>query len=412
MRIIRLTESDLTRIVKTVIKEQELMPFAYQYTRDRQSNQTAPAKENINPKNLKVGSGGNSNPNQVADVKKLQQKLMDLGLLNINSPSGYFGDKTKQALDAYNKSGAAAGAAAGGAAGSSSATQDLPFKTREEGNAFRKWLNDNYPPVARSFKLDPVGSHTNDYIKTAFNTKIPKRSTTWGQFYLTQTGVKLSGTADGKVSGTSGDKVSGTSGDKGTSTNMGFIIIFAFPTYKPALEKGDPLSDFYSTMVKTLTGNEPTKALAFGHGGCVVIDSTGNSVLYEFGRYDNVKKGYGKVLSTNLGKIAKIQNGKLMNSSEVATKAKTKTHGEGPKQPMNAVVYRLPDPSAAIKYANVKEREYDFTDANATDEDANCGTFAVQVAKAGGAMMPSVCIPIPRALIQTLRPLSLEYIEV
>ena len=121
---------------------------------------------NINPKNLKFGDRGD-------DVKKLQQKLMDLGLLNINSPSGYFGDITKQALDAYNKSGAAAGAAAGGAAGSSSATQDLPFKTREEGNAFRKWLNDNYPPVARSFKLDPVGSHTNDYIKTAFNTKIP-----------------------------------------------------------------------------------------------------------------------------------------------------------------------------------------------------------------------------------------------
>ena len=402
MRIIRLTESDLTRIVKTVIKEQELMPFAYQYTRDRQVNQTAPAKENINPKNLKVGDGGKYNPNQVADVKKLQQKLMDLGLLNINSPSGYFGDITKQALDAYNKS---------GAAGSSSATQDLPFKTREEGNAFRKWLNDNYPPVARSFKLDPVGSHTNDYIKTAFNTKIPKRSTTWGQFYLTQTGVKLSGTADGKVSGTSGDKVSGTSGDKGTSTNMGFIIIFAFPTYKPALEKGDPLSDFYSTMAKAVSGNEPTKAPPFGHGGCVVIDSTGNSILYEFGRYEGAKKGFGKVLSANLGKIAKIQNGKLMNSSEVAAKAKAKTHGQGPQQPMDAVVYRLPDPSAAMKYANVKEREYDFTDMNTTDEDANCGTFAVQVAKAGGAMMPPVCAPIPRALIATLRPLSFEFIQ-
>ena len=221
----------------------------------------------------------------------------------------------------------------------------------------------------------------------------------------------MSGTADGKVSGTSGDKVSGTSGDKGTSTNMGFIIIFAFPTYKPALEKGDPLSDFYSTMAKAVSGNEPTKAPPFGHGGCVVIDSTGNSILYEFGRYEGAKKGFGKVLSANLGKIAKIQNGKLMNSSEVAAKAKAKTHGQGPQQPMDAVVYRLPDPSAAMKYANVKEREYDFTDMNTTDEDANCGTFAVQVAKAGGAMMPPVCAPIPRALIATLRPLSLEFIQ-
>ena len=412
MRIIRLTESDLTRIVKTVIKEQELMPFAYQYTRDRQANQTARAKENINPKNLKVGDGGQYNPDEVADVKKLQQKLIDLGLLNIKTPTGYFGDKTQVALDAYNKSGAtgaAAGAESGAAAGSSSTTQDLPFKNKAEGNAFRKWMNDNYSPIAKKFDLDREGSHTNATIKKMFNAPISeKTSTTWGQLYLRQTGGKVSGSADGKVSGTSGS----TPSKPETKPQGGFIIIFAFPTYKPALEKGDPLSDFYSTMVKTLTGNEPTKALAFGHGGCVVIDSTGNSVLYEFGRYDNVKKGYGKVLSTNLGKIAKIQNGKLMNSSEVATKAKTKTHGEGPKQPMNAVVYRLPDPSAAIKYANVKEREYDFTDANATDEDANCGTFAVQVAKAGGAMMPSVCIPIPRALIQTLRPLSLEYIEV
>jgi hypothetical protein len=397
MRIIRLTESDLTRIVKTVIKEQELMPYAYQYTRDRQANQTEKAKENINPKNLKVGSGGRSYPSQVADVKKLQQKLMDLGLLNINSPSGYFGDKTKQALDSYNKTGAT-----GAVAGNSPTTSDSPFKNREEGNAFRKWLNDNYPTVARSFKLDPVGSHTNDYIKNAFNTKIPKGSGTWGQLYLRQTG--------GKVSGTSGDKV--------TSTNMGFIIIFAFPLYKPGLDKGDPISDFYAKMAKAVSGVEPTKAPAFGHGGCVIIDSSGNSILYEFGRYDGAKKGFGKVLSTNLGKIAKIQNGQLINAEEVASKAKTKTHGDGPKSAMEAVVLNLPNPSEAISYANVKEREYDFTDMSTSDEDANCGTFALQVGKAGGAAgkfgvpLPPACVPIPRALITTLRPLSLEFIQV
>jgi len=61
----------------------------------------------------------------------------------------------------------------------------LPFKTKEEGNAFRKWLNDNYPGVAKKFELDRVGSHTNAYIKNAFNAKIGKTSRTWGQYYLT-----------------------------------------------------------------------------------------------------------------------------------------------------------------------------------------------------------------------------------
>jgi hypothetical protein len=61
----------------------------------------------------------------------------------------------------------------------------LPFKTKEEGNAFRKWLNDNYPGVAKNFELDRVGSHTNAYIKNAFNAKIGKTSRTWGQYYLT-----------------------------------------------------------------------------------------------------------------------------------------------------------------------------------------------------------------------------------
>ena len=407
MKIIRLTESDLTRIVKAVMNEQlfsntPLMPYTYQYTRDRQVNQSVPAKENINPKNLKVGDGGQYNPDEVADVKKLQQKLMALGFLKIKNATGYFGDTTKAALDAYNKSGAtgaAAGAESGAAAGSSSATQDLPFKNREEGNAFRNWLNDNFPDAAKSLNLDRDGSHTNDYIKKAFNT-IPKgwTTTTYGMYYLRNKG-----------------KLQTTSGGKVTTTNHGFIIIFAFPTYKPSLEpKGtDIFSDLWRKMTKLASGTEATKTPAFGHGGCVIIDNTGNSVLYEFGRYDNSKEyeGFGKVLSVNLGKIAKIQDGQLMNAQEVAGKAKSKTQGEGPNQPLEGVVFKLPDPAAATSYASVKKREYELTDMSTLDEDANCGTFAIQVAKAGGVKLPPVSIPAPRFIIPTLRPFSSEFVE-
>ena len=398
MKIIRLTESDLTRIVKAVMNEQlfsntPLMPYTYQYTRDRQANQSVPAKENINPKNLKVGDGGQYNPDEVADVKKLQQKLIDLGLLKSKTPTGYFGDKTQAALDAYTSSvsGGAKKAAASGDIVSAGGTESetLPFKNREEGNAFRNWLNDNFPDAAKSLDLDRDGSHTNPTIKKAFNT-IPKgwTTTTYGMYYLRNKG-------------------------KVTTTNHGFIIIFAFPTYKPSLEpKGtDIFSDLWRKMTKLASGTEATKTPAFGHGGCVIIDNTGNSVLYEFGRYVGSEVGFGKVLSVNLGKIAKIQDGKLMNAQEVADKAKSKTEGKGPEQPLEGVVFKLPDPAAATSYASVKKREYDLTDMSTLDEDANCGTFAIQAAKAGGVKLPPVSIPAPRFIIPTLRPFSSEFVE-
>jgi hypothetical protein len=410
MRIIRLTEADLTKIVKTVIKEQgfQLMPYTYQYNQDNPANktkQTAPAKENINPKNLKVGDGGQYNPDEVADVKKLQQKLIGLGLLKSKNPTGYFGDKTQEALDAYNKSGAESGAAAG----SSSATQDLPFKNRAEGNAFRKWFNDKYSGTAKELSLDREGSYNNPTIKNAFNKQIKGTAYTYGKLYMDQTGGKVSDTSGSASSG----KVSGTSGGKVTTTNHGFIIIFAFPTYKPSLEpKGtDIFSDLWRKMTKLASGTEATKTPAFGHGGCVIIDNTGNSVLYEFGRYVGSEVGFGKVLSVNLGKIAKIQDGKLMNAQEVAGKAKSKTQEEGPKQPLEGVVFKLPDPAAATSYASVKKREYDLTDMSTLDEDANCGTFAIQAAKAGGVKLPPVSIPAPRFIIPTLRPFSSEFVE-
>lgn len=59
----RLTESDLTRIVKTVIKEQELMPYAYQYNQDNPVNQTkqtetlTPRQKNINFNYCSVKNG-------------------------------------------------------------------------------------------------------------------------------------------------------------------------------------------------------------------------------------------------------------------------------------------------------------------------------------------------------------------
>lgn len=43
-----------------------------------------------------------------------------------------------------------------------------PFETKEEGDKFRNWVNDNYPEIAKEIQLDRSGSHTNSYILSAY----------------------------------------------------------------------------------------------------------------------------------------------------------------------------------------------------------------------------------------------------
>jgi peptidoglycan hydrolase-like protein with peptidoglycan-binding domain len=72
MKIIKLNEADLEKIVRKVLNKQ--------------------IEANVNPKNLKFGDKGE-------DVSKLQQRLIDLKFLTLkDGPTGYFGPKTQAAL--------------------------------------------------------------------------------------------------------------------------------------------------------------------------------------------------------------------------------------------------------------------------------------------------------------------------
>ena len=42
------------------------------------------------------------------------------------------------------------------------------FATREAGNRFRQWLNDNYKDDAAKLKVSPTGPHNNSYIQAAW----------------------------------------------------------------------------------------------------------------------------------------------------------------------------------------------------------------------------------------------------
>ena len=198
-----------------------------------------------------------------------------------------------------------------------------------------------------------------------------------------------------------------------SSKNNGFILIWAFPEYQPKVDGKSGWTQLLGSLIRVTSGggNEGTYG-KLGHGGCVIVKSNGDATCYEFGRYPGAKKGYGKVLSYPLGKIGKIKNGVLINAEDVAKIAKGKTFPPGPSMRMSVVVVKLPNPSEAIKYAAVKEREYTALDFSIGDEDANCGTFTLDVAKSGGIQLGSHCFPTPIAAVNSFKKQSDSFFEV
>jgi hypothetical protein len=51
---------------------------------------------------------------------------------------------------------------------SSSTTPKIPFKNKQEGDAFRKWVNEKYPAYAKQIDLSLSGSYNNSYITKAW----------------------------------------------------------------------------------------------------------------------------------------------------------------------------------------------------------------------------------------------------
>jgi hypothetical protein len=69
-----------------------------------------------------------------------------------------------------------------------------PFANKAEGDAFRGWVNDNYPDYAKEIDLDRSGSHTNSFIMKAW--------TKYGQAYQQAKGAGTSITPTAPTSST------------------------------------------------------------------------------------------------------------------------------------------------------------------------------------------------------------------
>lgn len=65
-------------------------------------------------------------------------------------------------------------------------TSEIPFRSNDEGNKFRKWVKENYPKVSTTYNLTEVGADTNSFkngtIKLVWNYKVDGE--TLGQKYI------------------------------------------------------------------------------------------------------------------------------------------------------------------------------------------------------------------------------------
>jgi peptidoglycan hydrolase-like protein with peptidoglycan-binding domain len=355
MRIIKLTESDLEKIVKKVLKEDP---------------QPLPDMENV----------------PLGKVEAIQQALVDAGYdVGPSGVDGKFGSNTRAAIIKYQKANGIkqtgnVGPVTAGRLGVEPLTSGKPSPNRPKVSTTTPQDKLKAPPYNEKY-MD------NTYVKKPL-TQIP--------------GLKSTPTKDKSTTKTS--KLDNTKLTQ-QSKNSGFILIWAFPEYQPKVDGKGKVAQFFGSLIRITSGGGGKEGTygKLGHGGCVVIRPDGNSICYEFGRYPGAKKGYGKVLTHPLGKIAKIKNGELTNPEQVAMAARKSTYAPGPTMDMSVAVVKLPNPSESEKYASVKQREYSAADFSIGDEDANCGTFARDVAYAGGINMGTFCFPTPNAVVNSFR---------
>jgi peptidoglycan hydrolase-like protein with peptidoglycan-binding domain len=199
--------------------------------------------------------------------------------------------------------------------------------------------------------------------------------------------------------------------EKPVSSSGDYLMIIAFPQYEPKVDKGETVSWLEKGAIMTQTGELPKEGTygKIGHAGVALISKSGDVKLFEFGRY-NTKKGQGRVISKNLGKIAKIdKSGKFINSREVAKIVKASTQGDGPRLDMVTAVVPVPGLEKARAFAEGPAvREYEAVDMSQGGA-ANCGTFAIDTAKAGGIPIGDFCTPMPVKMISHFQKFSSDY---
>jgi peptidoglycan hydrolase-like protein with peptidoglycan-binding domain len=364
MRIIKLTESDLEKIIKRILKEDV---------------DALPEMENV----------------PLGKVEAVQQALVNAGYdIGPAGVDGKFGRNTKNAVMKYQKDNGIkqtgnVGPVTSGKLGVQPLTSGKPTQKPIQKPIQKPTVGGKEKPsIPNKFTLPDFGN------PLTLNSLKLKQDKTYVKKPINQfTGLK---------SKTQGKSVS-SSGD--------YLMIIAFPQYEPKVDKGETVSWIEKAAIRTQTGEVPREGTygKIGHAGIALISKTGDVKLFEFGRY-NTKKGQGRVISKNLGKIAKIDNsGKFINVKEVAKIVKSSTQGDGPRLDMVTAVVPVPSLERAKAFAEGPAvREYEAVDMSQGGA-ANCGTFAIDTAKAGGVPIGDFCTPMPVKMISQFQKFSSDY---
>jgi peptidoglycan hydrolase-like protein with peptidoglycan-binding domain len=376
-KIIKLTESDLEKIIKRVLKEDEI---------------SLPEMENV----------------PLGKVEALQQALINAGYnIGPTGAEGVFGKNTRNAVIKYQKDNGIkqtgnVGPVTAGKLGVQPLTSGKP-STQAQTKTTPKTTQTKTTPKTTQTQTKKDGKTSFRLPQYDFRNNIAIDNT-----YVARKPLPIPGMKSTKGGGLSGGKSSGVlkSGD--------YLMIIAFPQYEPHVDKGETVSWVEKAAISTQTGEWPREGTygKIGHAGIALISKTGDVKLFEFGRY-NTKKGQGRVISKNLGKIAKIdKSGNFTNTKEVASKVKANTQGDGPRLDMVTAVVPVPNLLKAKAFAEGPAiREYEAVDMSQGGA-ANCGTFAIDTAKAGGVPIGDFCTPMPVKMVANFKQFSTDYFTV
>lgn len=259
----------------------------------------------------------------------------------------------------------------------SSANVNVPFKNREEGDRFRKWVNDTHPEYAKQINLDPSGSYNNSYIKKA-----------WGKY--------------------GGEYMKSINNEDEVKDH--FVFYFSFPSYEPKYDSSsngwfeDALDwarqNLSQKLSSGLLGQKGTYG-PMGHAGVALINSSGIIDIYEFGRYEGASKGFGITIHKTV-RGAEIMGGKITNLESVCSIVKNNAAGQAKQYNMKGVAIPITKEgySTGKQYANsIKSKKYQIFDFTTGDKDANCATFGLEVVRVATGSGTEKCLPNPGAAL-------------
>ncbi len=391
-KVIKLTESDIKLIVSNILKEQQEKvydDYDGKYDYKVSNNKWVASKKGLN---------------KWFSLQKYPTTIYKLNKRYPNAAPQVIDDKPiKQSKDDSGKS-----------------TENISFNNKEEGDSFRKYINTQFPKIAKKYDLDITGKHDNSYIMKVANVIMSmnkdiytfKKGQKVSLFDLWNGYIDDSNSMSSKVS-SFGKGLSDTIFGGSYEPTVGhFVIPFVFPEYEPKIDKEN--DSWFAPITRAITGGSGEDTYGkLGHMGIATIEPNGQTKIFEFGRYSGAKKGYGITKTKNLGKVVEMSNGVVNNFEEVCKKIKSNSQGEGPTQKMDCRLVPVTDVNKSLRKASEStSKKYEAFDGSTKDDDANCGTYTIEIAKAGGVPMGDFCFPNPTGVVKQFNKYSVESVVV